>query len=73
MNGIRKKVEFDTEVNQKKQKLTNFEKQTQAREENIEKKFDLVIKKEKENKSLKSDLQDLKKNLECTNVEDSKT
>ena len=44
----KKKVEFDTEINQKRQKIGNLEKQLNTREENIEKKFDLVIKKEKE-------------------------
>src|SRR5664280_547378 len=46
----KKKVEFDGEVNQKRQKISALEKQLIAREENIEKKFDVVIKKEKENK-----------------------
>ncbi|MCJ7552550.1 MAG: Rnase Y domain-containing protein, partial [Ignavibacteriaceae bacterium] len=60
----RKKVEFDTEVNQKRQKLSNLEKQIQAREENSERKFDLVLKKEKENRKLEKDLQDLKPQLD---------
>ena len=46
----KKKVEFDGEVNQKRQKISALEKQLITREENIEKKFDAVIKKEKENK-----------------------
>ena len=65
----RKKVEFDTEVNQKRQKLTNLEKQIQAREENSEKKFDLVLKKEKENRKLEKDLSDLKTKLELRTSE----
>ena len=40
----KKKVEFDSEVNQKRQKLSHLEKQLITREENIEKKFDIVIK-----------------------------
>ena len=44
----KKKIEFDTEINQKKQKLSNLEKQIQQREENSEKKFELVLQKEKE-------------------------
>ncbi len=60
----RKKVEFDTEVNQKRQKLSNLEKQIQAREENSERKFDLVLKKEKENRKLEKELQDLKPQLD---------
>ncbi len=65
----RKKVEFDTEVNQKRQKLTNLEKQIQAREENSEKKFDLVLKKEKENRKLEKELSDLKTQLELRSSE----
>ena len=57
----KKKVEFDGEVNQKRQKIGNLEKQLNNREENIEKKFDLVIKKERENKQSEKELLDLKK------------
>ena len=60
----KKKVEFDIEVNQKRQKIGNLEKQLNVREENIEKKFDLVIKKEKDNKQSEKELLDLKKNIE---------
>lgn len=60
----KKKIEFDTEVNQKRQKLANIEKQIQAREENSEKKFDLILKKEKENRNLEKNLQDLKTQLD---------
>lgn len=60
----RKKVEFDNEVNQKRQKLANLEKQIQAREENSERKFDLVLKREKENRKLEKDLQELKAQLD---------
>ncbi|HUX93590.1 MAG TPA: ribonuclease Y [Ignavibacteriaceae bacterium] len=60
----KKKVEFDIEVNQKRQKHGNLEKQLSIREENIEKKFDLVIRKEKENKQNEKELSDLKKNIE---------
>ena len=55
----KKKIDFDTEVNQKKQKLSNLEKQIQQREENSEKKFDLVLQKEKELRKLEKQLQDL--------------
>jgi ribonuclease Y len=65
----RKKVEFDTEVNQKRQKIANLEKQIQAREENSEKKFDLILKKEKENRKLEKELQDLKAQLDQRIVE----
>ena len=59
----KKKVEFDGEVNQKRQKLSSLEKQLSTREENIEKKFDLVIKKEKDNKQFEKELLEQKKEL----------
>jgi ribonuclease Y len=65
----KKKLEFDNDLNQKKQKLGNIEKQLSGREENIEKKFDLVIKKEKENKQLERDLQNTKKNIDAKIIE----
>jgi ribonuclease Y len=65
----KKKIEFDTEVNQKKQKLSNLEKQIQQREENSEKKFELVLQKEKEIRKLEKQLQDLKVNLDDKSVE----
>jgi len=60
----KKKVEFDSEVNQKRQKIGNLEKQLNTREENIEKKFDLVIKKERDNKQAEKETLDLKKSIE---------
>ncbi|HZW39819.1 MAG TPA: ribonuclease Y [Ignavibacteriaceae bacterium] len=65
----KKKVEFDAEVNQKRQKISVLEKQLITREENIEKKFDLVIKKERENKLFEKELQDLKKNIDNRFIE----
>lgn len=65
----KKKVEFDSEVNQKRQKLSNLEKQIQAREENSEKKFDLVLKKEKENRKLEKELSELKIHLDSRALE----
>ena len=65
----KKKIEFDTEVNQKKQKLSNLEKQIQQREENSEKKFDLALQKEKELRKLEKQLQDLKINLDEKSIE----
>src|SRR4030067_1095666 len=44
----KKKTEFDNEVQQKRQKVANLEKQLVAREESTEKKFELVLKKERE-------------------------
>ncbi|MDO8550975.1 MAG: Rnase Y domain-containing protein, partial [Ignavibacteria bacterium] len=46
----KKKTEFDNEVQQKRQNLRNLEKQLVAREESTEKKFELVLKKERESK-----------------------
>lgn len=60
----KKKTEFDKEVNQKRQKLSQLEKQLQTREENSEKKFDLILQKERENKKYESELNEEKKNLE---------
>ena len=65
----KKKLEFDNEINQKKQKYSSIEKQLTAREENIEKKFDLVLKKEKENKQLERELQNQKKDIDTKVVE----
>ncbi len=60
----KKKIEFDTEVNQKRQKLNTLEKQLSTREENIEKKFDLVIKKERDSKLFEKELQNSKNLLD---------
>jgi ribonucrease Y len=65
----KKKVDFDNEVNQKRQKLQNLEKQLLVREENVEKKFELVQKKEKENKHQEKEVIDLKKNYETKLLE----
>ena len=60
----KKKTEFDKEVNQKRQKLSQLEKQLQTREENSEKKFDLILQKERENKKYESELNEEKKIIE---------
>ncbi len=60
----KKKVEFDNEVNQKRQKIANVEKQLSIREENVEKKYDLILQKEKDIKKLEKDLSELKLNLD---------
>ena len=56
----KKKIDFDNEVNQRKQKLGNLEKQIAAREENTEKKLELILQKERANKKAEKELQDLK-------------
>jgi len=65
----KKKVEFDGEVNQKRQKISALEKQLITREENIEKKFDIVIKKEKENKQFEREILELKKTIDTKLLE----
>jgi len=60
----KKKTEFDNEVQQKRQRLSNLEKQLIAREESTEKKFELIIKKEKENKHFEKELLEQKKIIE---------
>lgn len=66
---LRKKQEFDVEVNQKRQKIQATEKQLDSREENIEKKFDLVTRKEKENKEADKKLTEQKEALDKKHAE----
>ncbi len=61
---LRKKQEFDNEVNSRRQKLQNYEKNLDIREEGIEKKYELVIQKEKANKELERKLLNQKELLE---------
>ncbi len=61
---LRKKQEFDNEVNTRRQKLQNYEKNLDIREEGIEKKYELVIQKEKANKELEKKLLNQKELLE---------
>jgi ribonuclease Y len=68
----RKKTEFDNEVQQKRQKLGNLEKQLAAREESTEKKFELILKKEKESRQFERELQEQKKTLELKIAESKK-
>ncbi len=58
----RKKHEFENEANQKRNKLQAYEKQLNGREENIDRKVDLLGKKEKE-------VQNLQKNNEVRSNE----
>jgi ribonuclease Y len=60
----KKKTEFDKEVQQKRQKLNALEKQLSLREENSEKKFDLVLQKERENKKFEQELNEQHKFIE---------
>jgi ribonuclease Y len=61
---LKKKQDFDTEINTKKQKVQNYEKQLSIKEDNIEKKYELVLKKEKETKQLEKDLVAQKQNID---------
>ncbi|MGE5354272.1 MAG: ribonuclease Y [Acidobacteriota bacterium] len=61
---LRKKQEFDAEINQKRQKLQNYEKQLAIREENIDKKYELIIKKEKDTKALEREIAVQRQNLD---------
>ncbi len=60
---LKKKQEFDSEVNQKKQKLQNHEKQLEQREENLDKKYDVVTQKEKNIKETEKKLDDAAKDV----------
>lgn len=65
----KKKIEHDTDINQKRQKLQAYEKQIGNREENVDKKLDSAIKKEKDNKQKEQELNNLKRNLETRSKE----
>ncbi|MHC1736978.1 MAG: ribonuclease Y [Ignavibacteriaceae bacterium] len=62
---FKKKVEFDNEVNQKKQKFQAHEKLISNREDNVDKKLDLAVKREKENKQKEIELNNFKKSLDA--------
>ncbi len=66
---LKKKQEFDNEVNTKRQKLQAYEKQLETREDNLEKKYDVVIQKEKTLKELEKQLQLQKEDIERKNLE----
>ncbi|MEI7812632.1 MAG: ribonuclease Y [Ignavibacteria bacterium] len=53
---LKKKQDFDQDINQKKLKVQNHEKQLTAREENVDRKYDIVTKKEKDLKQLEKEL-----------------
>lgn len=66
---LKKKQEFDTEVNQKRQKQQNFEKQLENREESLEKKYDVVQQREKAVKDVEKNLSTQKADLEKKHAE----
>lgn len=60
----KKKQEYDNDVNQKRNKLQAYEKQLHGREENIDRKVELLNKKEREVMQLQKKNEDLAKVLE---------
>lgn len=66
---LKKKQEFDNDVNTKKQKLQNHEKQLEAREENLDKRYEIVNQKEKELKTLEKTLAQQKQEIEKKQAE----
>ncbi|PID58737.1 MAG: ribonuclease Y [Ignavibacteriae bacterium] len=53
---LKKKQDFDNEVNTKRQKLQNYEKKLEYKELNVEKKYELVTEKEKANSKIDYEL-----------------
>lgn len=60
----KKKIEFDSEINRKRQKMSNVEKQLSNREENTERKLDLVLQKERQTKKIEKEIFEMKTSLE---------
>jgi ribonuclease Y len=60
----RKKHEFENEANQKRSKLQSYEKQLNAREENIDRKVELLNKKEKDVQALQKQYEVKAKDIE---------
>jgi ribonuclease Y len=61
---LKKKQEFDNDVNQRKQKLANLERQVEKKEETADKKFEQAAQKEKENQKFESELVKKREELE---------
>ena len=64
-----KKKEFDSEVQSKRSKLGAQEKALEGREENIDRKVELIGKKEREQAALKRELEDRAKGIETKQTE----
>lgn len=60
----KKKKDFESEVQSKRSKLQSFEKQLLSREENVDRKLDLLNKKEKSIQSLETELKEKQKRSE---------
>lgn len=65
----RKKQEFDSENQSKRNKIQVYEKQLNAREENIDRKVELLNKKEKDLSLLRKDLEEKTKRVDQKQVE----
>jgi ribonuclease Y len=65
----KKKQEYDNDVNQKRNKLQAYEKQLHGREENIDRKVELLNKKEREVTQLQKKNDDLAKLLEVKHAD----
>ncbi len=65
---LKKKQEFDNDINQRKQKLSNLERQVEKKEEAADKKFEQAAQKEKENQKHESDLLKKREDLEQKHI-----
>ena len=65
---LKKKQEFDNEVNKQRQKLQNLQKKLDTREADIDRKYELIIQKEKEQKEFEQKLLSAKQIIEKKNT-----
>jgi len=65
----KKKQEFDIESNTRKQKFANLESKLEKREENLDRKYDLVLAKEKETKSIEAQIERKQEQLKAKEKE----
>ncbi|MBE2279312.1 MAG: ribonuclease Y [Ignavibacteriaceae bacterium] len=65
----KKKVEFDNDVNNKRQKHQQIERQLAQREENIDKKLNLALQKEKDFRFTEKKIQEMQENLSIREAE----
>ncbi len=66
---LKKKQDFDNEVNTKRQKLLGYEKQLESREESIEKKYEVIHDKERQFKNIERSLRQQKEDIGKKNNE----
>jgi ribonuclease Y len=65
----KKKQEFESEASSKRNKLQAYEKQLNSREENVERKLELVTKKEREANTMRRDLEERNQQLQAKQSE----